>query len=81
MCLQLIYYLTHIKGINWQDSCNSLFKKWSNDCYGIMIELNISKSLKLSLILWLLFLLEDIATSINILINVNNLLNGNFNVS
>ena len=42
MCLQLIYYLMHIKGINWQDSCNSLFKKGSNDCYGIMIELNIS---------------------------------------
>ena len=42
MCLQLIYYLTHIKGLNWQDSCNSLFKMGSNECYGIMIELNIS---------------------------------------
>ena len=31
------------------------------------------------MILWLLFLLEDIAIPINILINVNN--NGNFNVS
>ena len=41
MCLQLIYYLTHIKEINWQDSCNSLFKMVSNDCYGIMIDLNI----------------------------------------
>ena len=40
--LQLIYYLMHIKGINWQDSCNSLFKMGSSDCYGIMIELNIS---------------------------------------
>ena len=81
MCLQLIYYLTHIKGINWQDSCNSLFKNGSNDCYGIMIEFNISLLLKLSLILWLLFLLKDIAIPINILINVNTLLNGNFNVS
>ena len=69
MCLQLIYYLTHIKGINWQDSCNSLFKKGSNDCYGSIIELNIIL-LKLSLILCLLFLLEDIAIPINILINV-----------
>ena len=42
MCLQLIYYLTHIKGINGQDSCNSLFKMESSDCYGIMIDLNIS---------------------------------------
>ena len=42
MCLQLIFYLTHIKGINWQDSCNSLFEMGSNDCFGIMIELNIS---------------------------------------
>ena len=42
MCLQLIYYLTHIKGIKWQDSYNYLFKMGSNDCYGIMIELNIS---------------------------------------
>ena len=37
MCLQLIYYLTHIKGTN-----DSLFKMGANDCYGIMIELNIS---------------------------------------
>ena len=42
MCLQLIFYLTHIKGINWQDSYNSLFKMDSKNCYGIMIELNIS---------------------------------------
>ena len=40
-------FTTHLlfnahKGINWQDSCNSLFKMGSNDCYGIMIELNIS---------------------------------------
>ena len=35
MCLQLIFYLMHIKGINWQDS-------WSNDWYGIMVESNIS---------------------------------------
>ena len=33
---------THIKGINWQDSCNTFFKMGSNDSYGIMIELNIS---------------------------------------
>ena len=39
---QLIYYLTHIREINWQDSCNSLFKMGSNGGYGIMIELNIS---------------------------------------
>ena len=45
MCLQLIFYLTHIKGINWHDSCNSLFKMGYNDCYGIMIELNISYKL------------------------------------
>ena len=81
MCLQLIFYLTYIKGIKWQDSCNSLFKMGSNDCYGFMIELNISQLLRLSMILWLLFLLKDIAIPINILINVNNLSNGNFYVS
>ena len=40
--LQLIYYLMHIKGFNWQYSCNSLFKIGSSDRYGIMIEKNIS---------------------------------------
>ena len=42
MGLQLISYLMHIKGINWQDSCSSLFKIGTYDCYGFMIELNIS---------------------------------------
>ena len=47
MCFKLIYYLTHIKEINWQDSCNSLFKMGSNDCYGITIELKTSAILAL----------------------------------
>ena len=52
MCLQLIYYLTQIKEINWQDSCNSLFKMGYNDCYGIVIELN------LQLIQWYNFIID-----------------------
>ena len=57
-------------------SLNSLFKMGSNDCYGIMIELNISYIS--TNLMTAIITLRCIDIPINILINVNNLLNGNF---